>query len=103
MGQHIYKIRHQGKVPVTIRAGWDRPLQQFFMVVELDDERYHTEENNGLLYSNLDDDAASDCQDFKYFEQKLANYDLVLPVAMAKAVRYDMIMNEPVLGDVTYS
>lgn len=102
MGQHIYKTKLENKVPITVRAGWDRPLQQFFMVIELDDEEDWTEENNGQLYSNLDDTAATGCLDFKYFEQKLADIEIKLPVAMAKAVRYDMVMNESAIGDTVY-
>jgi hypothetical protein len=94
MGQHIHRTKIDNKT-VTIRAGWDRPLQQFFMVIELDDE-------DGMLYSNLDDDAAQGCLDFKYFERTLTEFGLTLPREMAKGVRHDMIMNESVANDVIY-
>jgi hypothetical protein len=93
MGQHTFQTKDKNHAPVTVRAGWDRPLKQFFLVVEFDDEKDHTDENNGMLYSNLDDDAASGCQDFKYFEDKLQELGVGVPRSFIKNVRFDAMQS----------
>ena len=47
MSQHLYLSAYKGQ-PVSILMGWDRPMQGFFMVIEL-------EKADGIVYSNLDD------------------------------------------------
>lgn len=86
MSSHIYRTLHRGR-PVRIQAGWDRPLQHYYLVVELVEP---TEaDGEGYLYSNLDDAAAWGCCEFAYFEQQLERLGLRVPAALLTGVRSD--------------
>ncbi|WP_321967031.1 hypothetical protein [Burkholderia cepacia] len=72
---------------MRIQAGWDRPLQHYYLVVELVEP---TEaDGEGYLYSNLDDAAAWGCGDFAYFERVLQGLGIRVPTALLAGVRSD--------------
>lgn len=60
MSQHRF---NRGKLEIL--AGWDKPLQHFFLVVE-------KEEKDDPIYSNIFDSSANGLEDCSYFKMKLA-------------------------------
>lgn len=90
MSQHHYRTTTPDGTPVEILAGWDRPLQGFFLVVE--DER-----EDEYVYSNLDDPALASCGGLparlEYFQAKLAGLGLALPQAVWDEIRGDARAN----------
>ena len=69
MSQHYFSTTYQDR-PITVLAGWDRPLSQHFMVIEHDDADDDTSDKDIYLYSNLHDSKAWG-QDWSYFQRKL--------------------------------
>lgn len=62
MSQHRFNTVAQG-LAIQVLCGWDRPLQQYFLVIQaLDDDWVEPGSSacevdaNGYLYTNLDDD-----------------------------------------------
>ncbi|KVX33886.1 hypothetical protein WT31_09425 [Burkholderia territorii] len=94
MSAHIYRTSHKGR-PVRIQAGWDCPLQHYYLVVEFLEptEADADADDEGYLYSNLDDDDAWRCRDFAYFERKLLELGLQVPTALTDGVRSDRASN----------
>lgn len=89
MSQHIFSTAVDGK-PVSVMLGWDRPLQQYFMVVEWDVEFPQNDSEDCLssnlfdkhyLYSNLFDKQAAG-QDIEYFKEKLEALGVQVPGTM---------------------
>lgn len=97
MSQHLafgkYKTTKGIELEVNIYMGWDRPLQQFFMFVEvLDFDIDLTEEDlpealrptsdvgEGLIYTNLCDDAEG--KDLQYYRNKLTELGIKVPESM---------------------
>lgn len=72
--------------PVTVIAGWDRPLAYFFMVIEDADEN--------LLYSNLDEaDPAS--LTLGYFQRVLDRFGIAdVSLRPGTTGLYEKIMEE---------
>lgn len=89
MSQHIYPSSYKG-LPITILMGWDRPLQGFFMVIEL-------EEAEGLIYSNLDDPKLIPFgglpDSLEHFSEKLDELGLSVPQAMIEQIELDAAAN----------
>jgi hypothetical protein len=100
MMQHVYKTQHFGDA-ITVRAGWDYPLQQFFLVIE-QDESPEDDEMEGRIYSNLDDDQAAGCRDWAYFEKKLKELAIAVPDSFNTVVRMDGRNNCNVSGELTH-
>ena len=91
MSQHIFEtVLHA--MPVTVLMGWDRRLQDFFLMVSKDDEAEET-----YLYSNLEDPNfdrnAGMADSLKYFEAKLAALGLSVPPEMLRELREDCVRN----------
>jgi hypothetical protein len=79
MSRHSFTTKYQGQ-PVEIIAGWDRPFQAYFLLIqflEVTEEIY--------LYNDSLDDRAEP-KNWLFFEQKLIDFGLYVPVAMAQAV-----------------
>lgn len=94
MSQHYFTTAMPDGRPVQILAGWDRPLQGHFLVVE----RLGADgDEGGPLYSNLDDEQLDpwnglpDSMD--YFVAKLAELGLQLPPAMLHEILSDAANN----------
>ena len=91
MSQHRYETRLADGTPVTVTAGWDRPLGWLYLNIEgpLDDPR---SDEDGFFYSNLHDVRAP-TTDWSYFVGKLSAYGIVLPEMMTAAIARDMANN----------
>lgn len=89
MSQHYYRSSHQGQL-ITILMGWDRPLQGFFMVIEL-------AEKEGYFYTNLDDPALLPFNglpdSLDHFQEKLNELGLSVPTRMIQEIQEDAAMN----------
>lgn len=94
MSSHVYRTLHEGRA-VRIQAGWDRPMQQYYLIVELVEPTAADSDadEEGYLYSNLADAGASGCRDFAYFERRLTDLGLQVPPALLEAVRADCAGN----------
>jgi hypothetical protein len=67
MSQHYFETTHNGQ-PVTVTLGWDRPIGHYFMVIRqhspepqgadqnaVDDGATDEDDDDGILYSNLNE------------------------------------------------
>ena len=92
MSQHFYSTNYQGK-QIMVLCGWDRPMQQYFLVIEyedLTDEDISDEE--AYIYSNLFDESAMQ-QELVFFKHKLDAFGIKLPVGMLDQVQADRLNN----------
>ncbi len=85
MSQHYFTTTHHGR-PITVILGWDRPLSHFFLVVEYNDSEAdsqddETEQDEGILYSNLNDPNAWG-KPLAYYRDKLTELGLAVPESM---------------------
>lgn len=91
MSQHFYDGTYRG-VPVTVLMGWDRPLSQFFLVVqhrqdaEVNGEREDNDE--GIIYSNQDE-LLPRSLGLDHFRSKLTTLGIAVPEAMFEQVLLD--------------
>lgn len=89
MSQHLYQSDYRGQ-PVTILMGWDRPLQGFFMVIEL-------QQTEGYVYCNLDDPEllafGGFADNLDHFGRKLAELGLSVPPVMIEQIENDAAGN----------
>ncbi|MGO3768197.1 hypothetical protein ACT3T8_16050 [Halomonas sp. AOP1-B1-8] len=89
MSQHYYVTQTDDGSMVQVLAGWDRPLGNFFLVVEslseLEDSEAH------FIYTNLDDPEGglSQRETFAYYNGVLENLGIQLPAAMVEALEED--------------
>lgn len=110
MSTHTFTLNKEDK-ELTVTAGWDPVLKNFYLVVERDlteeeldalntepedsDEESDLVEDelleDGLLYSNLNDGAITRNpelgQTFDYFENKLKELGISIPETMLAAVK----------------
>lgn len=92
MTQRLIFTHHQNK-PVTIVMGWDRPMQSYFLMIELDSEE------SSFLYSNITDSQLAKknngnyfapVRSLEYFQSILSDqFGLVIPEEFFKLVRDD--------------
>lgn len=84
MSQHRFRCVHQGQ-PIEVTIGFDRPLGYVFMTIITDDEEQ-------ILYSNLDDDVAGiHCRDVNYFRRLLQRMNITVPECMFNETLRDQI------------
>lgn len=91
MSQHYFSTSFEGK-PVTVLAGWDRPMQQFFLVIEDLNPLVDASDEEVYIYSNLFDEKAAR-QEFSYFENKLVEFGISIPQAMKLQILSDRDLN----------
>ena len=91
MSQHVFTTTSKSNARVGVLIGWDRPLQQFFLVVEELDSP--ASEEGAYLYSNLSDQEARGCRDIGYFEGKLQELGIEVPAEMLLEVAADKANN----------
>lgn len=91
MSQHYYDTQTSSGRNVQVLMGWDRPLQQFFLVVE--DMDQSDEEQDPHLYSNLDDAGSLGLTDLGYFLNKLKELGITIPERMVNEIQADCCMN----------
>jgi hypothetical protein len=91
MSQHNYATTYAGQ-PVNIMMGWDRPLQGYFLVIELSESRAE-----GCVYSNLEDPALFPCMgmpdSLDHFLEKLDELNIAVPQAMIQQIEVDAALN----------
>lgn len=91
MSQHFYTTKSSAGKPVQVLMGWDRPMQDFFMVVS--DLAFVNPEDE-YLYSNLaDPEIKLGSTQLEYFLSKLAELQINVPRAMVQQVQFDCIGN----------
>lgn len=83
MSQHRFNTEHNGR-PICVLAGWDRPLQGCFMIIE-----YLDSDAGEMLYSNLDD-VDSHPPSFAKFLRVLGGHGIRIPDDMAQAIKMDI-------------
>lgn len=92
MSQHRCSAVMPDGTPVDVLMGWDRPTEQFFLVVEMvkpDEEGPVADE---YVYSNLDDPEAIS-QPLAYFGDKLTMLGIKVPEAMFFEIGQDRLRN----------
>lgn len=90
MSQHLFRMDHPKYGHLEVMAGWDRPLQGFFMSIELLDAP--EDEDNCYLYSNLDDEnlpIGGFARSFDYFLPILQRLEINLPAEMIADIESD--------------
>ena len=85
MSQHTFSTTYRGR-PTNVLMGWDRPLAQFFLVVEIDFLK------DEYLYSNLNDPNSS-AAGIDYFCKKLERLGINIPQNMINEIMQDQICN----------
>lgn len=89
MSQHVYPSAYKGQ-PVNIVVGWDRPLQGYFLNVELT-------EVDGFVYTSCSDPQLIYSRGFAEsltpFNEKLDELGLSLPLAVIEQVELDAAAN----------
>jgi hypothetical protein len=101
MSQHIFESKDSAGRNVQVILGWDRPLQQFFLVVENLDAASDDGEDD-YLYSNHGDMDAFNVQDINFFVDKLAAFGICAPKALISEVcadRQNNVGNRQVVYD----
>lgn len=91
MSQHFYSANYQGK-QIMVLCGWDRPMQQYFLVIEYEELTDDITDEDAYIYSNLFDDSSMH-QELVYFQQKLDAFGINLPKSMMDQVREDRLNN----------
>ena len=90
MSQHYFTCRISKSDSVTVLAGWDRPLQQYFLVIT--DDMPNSPFEEGIIYSNLQD-PNEPSTDWDYFLGVLSEYGAELPDGFSEAIQSDRKMN----------
>lgn len=95
MSRHTYTTTDQDLGRVQVAAGWDRPLQGFFMTVERLDAA--DDDEGAYAYSNLDDEGLAGTWgfsgDFGYFVGVARSLGIELPAPMVADVIADGAAN----------
>jgi hypothetical protein len=84
MSQHHFKTLDPQGQRLTLLVGWDRPLGAFFLVV-------HNDTRDESVYCNLDDEDADGS--LAYFEARIEELGITLPLGMLDALRQDQQEN----------
>ena len=75
-----------------VLCGWDRPMQQYFLVIEYEELTDDITDEDAYIYSNLFDESPMQ-QELVYFQQKLDAFGIKLPKSMMDQVREDRLNN----------
>lgn len=90
MSQHLFNTTYNSR-PVTVLAGWDRPLSGHFLVVEF------TDQPDDYLYDNLADPDLFSYMGLPptmdHFIKKLASFQIEIPSEMLTGILEDKITN----------
>lgn len=100
MSQHTFNTTTSSGSRVQVLMGWDRPLQQFFLVVEELSSPERQDRGDGqeddecpYLYSNLSDVDSMGMQDLDFFCEKLRGLGIAIPDLMVKEIELDKFNN----------
>lgn len=91
MSQHIYRTKTKDGKEVDVFAGWDKPMQRFYLVIE----EVGSDEDEPF-YSNLLDPEVENrntSESFDYFLEVLNGFGIRVPEEMIKAIERDRIRN----------
>jgi len=100
MSQHYFETTRQDQ-PILVTIGWDRPLQHFFMNIEVvhlpkdandEDGKHDAYDKPDYLYTHLNERNAFKL-DLQYFRKKLEEFGISVPEKMFKQVENDRRMN----------
>ena len=91
MTQHRFSGTFANGDQYDVLAGWDLPMQQYFLVVESSTELFPPVDED-VLYSNVFDTYAP-ATDWSYFERVFEHYGIVPPEGFAEAIEYDRMYN----------
>lgn len=83
MSQHYFETTYNGQ-PITIQMGYDRPIQYYFMVIEITGG----EDDESLIYSNLDQSNPHP-QTLAPYIQKLEEMGVTVPEEMLAEIAED--------------
>jgi hypothetical protein len=86
MTQHIFNSTTKDGRQVEVLAGWDRPLQGFFMVIE------DLENDDGYIFNNLDLEQPHP-KSFDGFEQSLKDFGIPIPQGLVAELNQDRLEN----------
>ncbi|WP_258030010.1 hypothetical protein [Pectobacterium odoriferum] len=90
MSRHYFTTSHKG-LPTTLYLGWDRPMQNFFLVIEKPEEQIEEDtcdEHDIYLYNNLQErDPFGHGLD--YYRAVLLNFQITVPESMFTEVLHD--------------
>lgn len=94
MSHHTIKTQcyaYVKPIVAVVHAGWDVPLQRFFMYIETDFDNYAfmspTAELGGFIYDNLSDPNAR--HDLAYYVNKLLEYSIYVPHTFLDTIEKD--------------
>lgn len=96
MSQHIFLTTHPEHGKLEVLAGWDRPLQGFFMHIEKLEAPEGEDGAVPYLYDNLDDDKlplGGLSRSFDYFLPILKQHGIEVPAAMIEDIKADGAVN----------
>jgi len=88
MSQHYFSGVLDKGDEVDVLTGWDRPLQQFFLVITAKAGNSNYQESDGIVYSNLFDIEALG-QDWEYYSGVLSRYHIIAPDDLERALYSD--------------
>lgn len=88
MSRHIVTTTYQNR-PIEVVAGWDRPLQYYFLTIQFLDIPEENDDQPGFLYSNLDDSP----QDLPYYQAITTHYQIALPATFWSSIEEDGRLN----------
>lgn len=89
MSQHYFETQFQNRA-VQIVLGYDRPLDCFFLTI-MYMATVQADENDAILYSNLEDPAAGFHQDLDYYRAKLKSFGIAVPESMFRQTEQDAV------------
>ena len=93
MSQHHIRLNcRQANGLVRVQLGWDKPMAQFYMVV-LAAEETLCADPEGIIYSNLYDEATDQAQDLGYFKAVACQLGCEIPESLWRAVYQDAEFN----------
>lgn len=89
MSQHRFKSKTSAGQEVDVLAGWDRPLQGYFLLVKPVPDPGH------YLFCNLDvpDDVPSHPQTWDFFQAKLEEFGIPMPKGLLQHLQADKANN----------
>lgn len=83
MTRHIYTSVTRDGTPVTVTAGWDRPLQNYFLQIEENGDGDGKHEFNSLAYSQ------TQTRSFDPFFKELCSRGILVPVGFVEELELD--------------
>lgn len=91
MSKHILRITSSFGVSVIVEAGWDRPLQGFFLQIQRID--VDPDDDDYFIFNNLDMDDPNP-RSFDIFDDVLDQLGIDLPLVMRAEILVDGARNE---------